>query len=131
VFLEHIGEVRLRVQAGSLTELLAEAGRALADLLLRGGPAQTGSRWRHIEVRSADREALLVDWLNELIYQAETTREVPAEFEVLEATATRVRARVRGVAVDQPPALVKAATLHGARVEVVAGGLEADVVLDI
>jgi SHS2 domain-containing protein len=132
VFLEHTGEVRLRVQAGSLDELFAEAGRGLAELQLRGGPMRpAGPGWHQVDLRAADREALLVDWLNELVYYAESALIVPTEFDVLEATATHLKARIRGIPVDQPPSLVKAATLHGARVEVVAGGLEADVVLDI
>lgn len=130
--LEHTGEVHLRIRAGSLPELLMEAGRALGELMLRGQPAGPArGRWEPVAVRSADRAALLVDWLNELIFRAERDREVPTEFEVLEAGETQVLARVRGVPVPEPPALVKAATLHRARVEPVAEGMEADVILDI
>jgi SHS2 domain-containing protein len=129
-FLEHTGEVRLQVRAASLAGLLAEAGRALAELQLPGG-GQPAAAWRPVEVRSTDRAALLVDWLNELIYRAEVNREVATEFAVEEAMETRLRARVRGVAVEQPPALVKAATLHRARVELIPGGVEAEVVLDV
>jgi SHS2 domain-containing protein len=130
-FLEHTGELHLRVRAGSLAGLLAEAGRALAGLLLRGAPRKPVGRWEEAEVRSTDRAALLVDWLNELIYRAESGLEVPTEFEVREVSDTVLRVRLRGVAVDEPPALVKAATLHGAKVEAVAGGLQGDVVLDV
>lgn len=130
-FLEHTGEVHLRVRAGSLADLLAEAGRALAELQLRGAASIPGGSWEYLEVRSSDREALLVDWLNELTCHAELRLQVPTQFEVLEATDRRVRARVRGVPVDEPPALIKAATLHGVRVEVIAGGMQADVVLDV
>lgn len=130
-FLEHTGEVHLRVQAGSLAELLAEAGRALAGLMLRGGPRTPAGHWKEVEVRSADRAALLVDWLNELIYRADSELEVPTEFEVREAGESGVRARLRGVPVRESPALVKAATLHGAKVQAAAGGFEGDVILDV
>lgn len=130
-FLEHTGEVRLRLRAGSPAELLAEAGRALGELLLRGAPADPGGPAWEIEVRSGDRAALLVDWLNELIYRAESGAAVPTEFEVREIGANAIRARVRATPVEQPPALVKAATLHGARMERVAGGWEGDVILDV
>ncbi len=36
VFEEHVGEVQIRVEADSLAELFAEAGRALAELEQRG-----------------------------------------------------------------------------------------------
>jgi SHS2 domain-containing protein len=130
-FLEHTGEVELQVRAESLADLMAEAGRALATLQLQGRAGGALGVWREVELRATDRVALLVDWLNELIYRAETAREVATEFNVHEAVETVVRAGIRGVRVDQPPALVKAATLHRARVEPVAGGMEADVILDV
>lgn len=130
-FLEHTGEVELWVRGTTLGDVLAEAGRALGGLALRGRRPAPPGPWREVAVASADRAALLVDWLNELVYRAEAEREVPTEFEILEASDREVRARIRGPSVDQPPALVKAATLHGAAVHVTEGGLEAHVVLDV
>jgi SHS2 domain-containing protein len=129
-FLEHTGEMHLRVRARSLPELLAEAGRALTGLLLRDARGDAVGPWAPVEVRSTDRAALLVDWLNELIYRAESALEVPTEFDVQEVGDTSVRARIRGVPVGSAP-LVKAATLHSARVEAVEGGFEGDVILDV
>jgi SHS2 domain-containing protein len=130
-FLEHTGEMHLRIRARSLPELLAEAGRALTGLLLRGARSDAVGSWATIEVRSTDRAALLVDWLNELIYRAESGLEAPTEFDVQEAGDSSVRARIRGVPVEGAAPLVKAATLHGARVEAVEGGYEGDVILDV
>jgi len=128
---EHTSEIRLLLRAGSLGELLAEAGRALAELQLRGPPAPPDDDWRSIEVSAPDRAAVLADWLNELVFQAETGRWVATEFRVEQARETRVHARARGVKLDHVPGLVKAATLHGLRVEEVPGGLEGEVVLDV
>ena len=128
---DHRSEIQLRIRAGSLEELLAEAGRGLAEIQLQGGSATPGGPWRPIEVTAPDRAALLVEWLNELIYLAETERWIPLEFRVEEATAREARARARGATVDRAPGLVKAATFHGLRVEEIPGGLEGEVVLDI
>jgi SHS2 domain-containing protein len=132
---DHTSEIRLRIRAGSLAELLAEAGRALAELELRDGGA-TESVWRPLVVSAADRAALLAEWLNELVFLAESERWIPTEFEVecagdTPAGETEVRARARGVRVEQSPGLVKAATLHGLRVDAIPGGLEGEVVLDV
>lgn len=62
-----------------------------------------------------------MDWLNELIYRAESGVAVPTEFDVREVGDSAIRARIRSAPVEQSPALVKAATLHGVRVEPVAG----------
>ena len=129
--LEHTAEVKLRVRAPSLGDLLAEAGRALGAAELGRARAAPDGPWRRVEVRSADRDALLVDWLNELIYLAETERWVPVEFEMEAVTPTALRARARGVRVAATPARVKAATFHGLRIAETPSGLEADVILDV
>jgi SHS2 domain-containing protein len=130
-FVEHTGEVHLRVRAATLPELFAESGRALAGLLRRGASADPPGPWDLIELTAPDRCALLVDWLNELIFRAEVRLAVPTEFEVSGATETTLTARIRAVPVPEPPSLVKAATLHRVRVEEADGGVEADVVLDV
>jgi SHS2 domain-containing protein len=129
--LDHAAEVRVRVRAPTFGDLAAEAGRALARLELGGDPARTTGPARDIDVRSTDREALLVDWLNELIFLAETERWVPAEFEVATATDTRLQMRARGVTLEEAPARVKAATFSGLEIRPVPGGLEAAVVFDV
>jgi SHS2 domain-containing protein len=128
---DHTSEVQLRLRAGTLGELLAEAGRALAMIQLGGsaGPA-TGS-WRAIELSSPDPASLLADWLNELVFLAETEQWVATEFAIERADGRSVRARVRGAEVERVPGLVKAATLHGLRLEDVAGGMEGEVILDV
>jgi SHS2 domain-containing protein len=127
---DHASEVRLRIRAGSLAELLAEAGRALAEVQLRESGAST-PKWRDIEVSAPDRAALLAEWLNELIFLGETEAWVPVQFEVERATDTSARVRASGMSLDRAPGLVKAATLHGLRVDEIAGGLEGEVVLDV
>ena len=128
---DHTAEIQLQVGAESLGGLAAEAGRALGLLLLRGAPAEPSGAARELEVSSADREALLVDWLNEILFVAETALWVPVEFEILEALPNRLRAAAWGVEVDEPPSTVKAATFHGLRVEEREGGLQAEVIFDV
>jgi SHS2 domain-containing protein len=130
-WLDHTSEVQLQVGAESLAGLAAEAGRALGLLLLRDVPARPEGPAREIEVESVDREALLVDWLNEILFLAEVERWVAVEFDVLEASSERLKASARGVPVDEPPALVKAATFHGLAVEERDGGLQAEVIFDV
>jgi SHS2 domain-containing protein len=73
----------------------------------------------------------LADWLNELVFLAETERWVATDFGIELADDRSVRARVRGVDVERVPGLVKAATLHGLRLEDVPGGMEGEVILDV
>ena len=95
-FVDHTSEIGLRVRAATFPEMLAEAGRGLARLLLREREVEATGEAREIEVSSHDRESLLVDWLNELLFEAEVRLWVALEIEILEASDTHVRARARG-----------------------------------
>ncbi len=129
--LEHTADVKLRVRAPSFGELAAEAGRAVARIELGREPPPPQPLYRELDIRAPDRDALLVDWLNELIWLAETERWVATEFEVHTATDTTLQVRMRGVPVDETPARIKAATFHDLKVAPVADGLEAEVLLDV
>jgi len=127
---DHTSELLVRLRAGSLADLMAEAGRALAEIQLRETGSVAEGAWRAVEVSASDPAGLLADWLNELIYLGETERWVATEFD-LEAAGAMLRGRARGVTLGQAPVLVKAATLHGVRVDRVPGGLTGEVILDI
>jgi SHS2 domain-containing protein len=127
----HISEVELHVRAGSLGDLLAEAGKALAEVQLMAADCVPGGPARSIRVSSRDRDALLVDWLNELIFLADIDRWVAVDFSIDLAHDTEVRARASGVTLEWSPSRVKAATFHQLRVTDIPGGLEARVILDV
>jgi SHS2 domain-containing protein len=130
-WVEHTSEVQLQVGAESLAGLAVEAGQALSLLLLRGRPADPAGSPRTLEVESVDREALMVDWLNEILFVSEVDLWVPVEFEIEEASPTRLKAKTRGVTVDEPPSNVKAATFHGLLVTEEDEGLQAEVIFDV
>jgi SHS2 domain-containing protein len=88
-----------------------------------------------VEVDSTDREALVVDWLNELLYRYEADRFLPVAFQVsLSEHGTGLTARCLGETVDPARhrinAVVKAATYHSLRI-VHNGRWEITVVLDV
>ena len=130
-FVDHTSEIGLQVRAATFGELLAEAARGLARLMLREVPATAEGEARDFEVSAHDRESLLVDWLNEILFVAETGLWIPLEVEVLEASDTRIRARARGATVEVSPSMVKAATFHGLEVVETAEGFSAEVILDV
>jgi len=130
-WLDHTSEIQLEVGGESLGGLAAEAGRALGLMLLRGSAPEPSGPTRTLEVSSADREALLVDWLNEILFVAEVELWVAVDFDILESSPTHLKAAARGVPVEEPPALVKAATFHGLRVEEGEDGFQAEVIFDV
>ena len=69
---DHTSELRLRLRAPSLGELLVEAALALGEIQARGVPQPRGDgAWHTLDVSAPDRAGLLAEWLNELIYLAE------------------------------------------------------------
>lgn len=125
-WLDHTSEVELEVRAGGEAELFAEAAAALGELL-DAGPGEPVER--EVRVAAHDRGALLVAWLEELLFLAETEGLVP-EGAAVRIVPGSLEGVVRGRRAAPRP-LVKAVTYH--RLEVGQGdaGWHARVVLDV
>lgn len=127
---EHTGELKLRIEAPTLPEIFAEAGRALAEAM--GAPTSGGPLVaKRIEVDASDREALLVDWLNELIFLSEVEKVVFQQFRIELPSERRLVAFLNGVKVDRLRNPVKAATYHALSISEQPEGFVATVVLDV
>lgn len=133
-FEPHVSEVQLRISGTGLPELFEEAGYALAELMLGEAPLpqpSPESAGERVTLVAADTEALLVDWLNELIARSDLTKRVYTDLVVDEFQERSLRAHIRGVS---PPVLktaVKAATFHGLELHEHDDGFTATVVLDV
>jgi SHS2 domain-containing protein len=134
---DHTADVGLRIRAANLTELFAEAGRALMSVLVgsTGGPPTASDR---IELESTTLEDLLVDWLSELLYRFSVRRRVAVGFEIEVATKgdqARLEATVRSRALDPERddggMEVKAVTYHGLKIAATESGYRAEVILDV
>ena len=128
---EHTGEVQVRLEAATLAGLFAEAALALAEIM--GGPFADPGREGGTPVRleARDRNALLVDWLNELVYLAERDKRLYGAAEIDHVSDRELSARVFGRELPYLRLHVKAATFHGLDIREGPGGLTAQVVLDI
>ena len=127
---EHTGELKLRIEAPTLPEIFAEAGRALAEAM--GAPMSDGPLVaERIEVDASDREALLVHWLNELVFLSEVEKVVFQQFRIELPSDRRLVASLSGVKVERLRNPVKAATYHGLAISERKDGFVATVVLDV
>ena len=132
--LPHPADLVLRLWGASLPELFANAGRALSATL-------TDRRYlrrretREVSLDSGDREALLVDWLNYLLYLFDIDGFLGRDFEVAALTDKSLEAHVAGDIFDasRHPAktAVKAATFHNLEIVPDKEGWQATVVLDL
>lgn len=145
-FLDHTSEIVVRLHAASFPELIAEAARAFAGLVPADAVGRDAPDARELTLEGSDPAAMLVDWMNELVFLAEAERWIPSEISVMEerdgttgpdsatdggSPTSVVRVRARGRILEQPFVFVKAATLHGVEVRRGPNGIEADVTLDV
>jgi SHS2 domain-containing protein len=109
-----------------------QAAWGLAEIL--GARADAGDGEEHVITASADdREALLVDFLNELLLLHETEEASFAGLEIEYLSSKELRAVVRTVALHGEPVGtgVKAATYHRLTLRETERGVEAEVYLDV
>ena len=128
---DHTSEIVLRVWAPDFPTLVQEATRAFGDLVPESIARAPRPGRRVFGATGRDRAAALVEWLNEAAYLCEAELWLPRDIEAEEPPDGGLSVWARGEALSEPFVLVKAATLHGARVEPKNGGLVAEVTLDI
>ena len=133
-FEEHTGDVKVLVIAPSMEELFAQAGRSLAELMTGQAQPRDGDvgTVEKITVEAPDRDALLVEWLNELIFRSEVEKAIFVDIRVIETSDTRLVANATPLYGQTLKTAVKAATLHGLHIEEASDGCcTASVVLDV
>ena len=132
--LEHPADIGFRAFGGTLPELFAHS--ALAMLSIAADPAAVLPREEYpLAVESGDRESLLVDWLNEVLYWFDGKRVALREFRVTHLEPESMRATGWGEPYDadwhRSKLIVKAVTWHQLRIARHDGGWLAEVYLDI
>jgi SHS2 domain-containing protein len=132
--LSHTADLAWRLWGKDLPELFENAGGALSATLTDRRYLRRRAT-RTVRLTATDREALLVDWLNHLLYLFDQDGFLGRDFKVGSLTPERLEARVTGESFDpaRHPSLtgVKAATFHQLSIVPVEDGWEATVVLDL
>ena len=114
-FMEHTADVGVLASGDTLADVFVQAALGMVSFMSTLESIQE-REVREVEVTAPDREALLVAWLNELVYLFGVEGLLFRRFEVLELDDTRLRARCHGERLDQRrhriTAEVKSATYH-------------------
>jgi SHS2 domain-containing protein len=128
---DHTADLSIHVWGADLEDLFVTAARGMFALLVDLETVPTTAS-AIVRLDAIDAEALLVDWLNELLYLAERdqlTAYVAFDFDAL--TSTSLRASVCGGSVETFRTYIKAATYHNLEIEATRGGYETEIVFDI
>ena len=128
---EHTADKALRVFGADLTELFLSAAEGLTHLMAADVSDISTKIEKSIELEAIDAESLLVEWLSELAYWAESEMLVFKNFRIQKATATYLKAKVWGGKTSMLDKQIKAVTYHNLKIKKTAEGLEATIVFDV
>ncbi|HSB80315.1 MAG TPA: archease [Candidatus Methylomirabilis sp.] len=124
----------IRAWGRDLAGVFVNAARGLWSLMVESGAVRR-ERMMPVRVEAADRETLLVAWLNEMLYLYEAREFVMADCSILTLTDTALSAELWGESIDRTrhPMLghVKAVTYHLLQVRPTVDGWEGQVVVDV
>jgi SHS2 domain-containing protein len=131
---DHTADLGLRIQAGDLDTLFAEAARALFSVIVDDLDSVRPIERFDVTVAGEDREYLFFDWLRELLYRFDAEHRLFSRFEV-KVNSSGLTGSAWGEPHDPERHVlgheVKAITYHGLKVERVDDGWLAEFIVDI
>jgi SHS2 domain-containing protein len=118
--IDHTADIGLRAFGSDLSQAFTNAARGMFSLITNIDTVyETVSR--HVEVTASDREALLVEWLNELIYLFDSEQLLFSRFDIETLTATELKAHCFGEKANKSrhelKRGIKSATFHMVKIE--------------
>jgi SHS2 domain-containing protein len=132
--LPHTADIWVRVRGKDLRELFANAGFAFFEQVAELAAVEE-KETQMIRAQAADRELLLVAWLDELLYHFDALHLLFKDFDIIELDETHIVAKAYGEKYDPARhrlrAEVKAITYHQLAVEQVGDHWEASVIFDV
>jgi SHS2 domain-containing protein len=129
--IEHTADWSIRVTGDDLAQLFNHAATGMSMLMVGDLQSLPGEIERFVELDAYDAESLLVDWLSELAYWAETDQIVMSSFDLTDIDETHLVARVRGGQAPDLEMHIKAVTYHNLQIIRTDSGLEVTIVFDV
>lgn len=128
---EHTADRALRIWGRDLAELFVNAALGMNSLMLAADADREPALAKDIRLEAIDAENLLVAWLSELAFWAETELLIFTRFEFRRISPTGLSATTRGNRVSALEKHVKAVTFHNLEIRSAPDGLSTTVVFDV
>jgi SHS2 domain-containing protein len=128
---EHTADRALRIWGRNLAELFVHAALGMNSLMLAADADSEPAPAQHITLEAIDAENLLVAWLSELAFWAETELLIFTRFEFHRVSPTGLSAVAWGNRVGALEKHVKAVTFHNLEIRSTSDGLATTVVFDV
>jgi len=130
---DHTADVGIIAYGNNIKQAFANAAKGLFSLIAELDDIEEDLH-RDIEITATDKEGLLVEWLNELIYLFDTEYIIFKRFDITELNNKQLKARSYGEKVDcsrhKLKTGVKATTYHMLKVNK-CNGYQVQVLFDI
>ncbi len=115
--LPHTADLRLKISGDSPEELFRAAVEGMASIIKKDACGDAGAEIKKkVSLNSADRTALLVDFLSEVLTVSQTDKIVFCDASFEKLTETELTAEVIGPKVDEFDEDIKAVTYHEANI---------------
>jgi SHS2 domain-containing protein len=131
---DHTADIGIIAYGADVEELFSNAALALFSLITE--PESIEEKFHlNLKVSSEDRDSLLVEWLNELIYLFDAKHILFSRFDIESLTHNELKATCYGEGFDpmrhKIKRGVKAATYHMIKLDKNGNGYKAQIILDI
>ena len=132
--IDHTGDVGIIAYGSNIKELFCNAALALFSLITETESIVENLQ-RDLEIGSADRDSLLVEWLNELIYLFDAEHILFRRFDIESLSNNQLKATCYGENIDPSRHKiklgVKAATYHMLKIDKDSDGYKVQIIFDV
>jgi len=129
--LDHISDLKIKVLGESLPELFENAVFAMKECLRPEIETPEKNTKIKIKIKSADLFSLLVDFLSEVLYQAQVNKEVYHKVKFDKFSDTEIEAELSGEKVKRFGLEIKGVTYHNLEIKKIKNHWQAIIVFDI
>jgi SHS2 domain-containing protein len=129
--IEHTADLALRCGGPDLDSFFRSAAMGMYHLMGIGKTPADGTLTKAVALDAMDMESLLVDWLGELAYLAETENLVFGTIQFQTLSDTCIEAVLTGSRVSRIDKVIKAVTFHQLEIQKTHEGYAATVVFDV
>jgi SHS2 domain-containing protein len=128
--ISHTADLSLSVWGETLSTFFKYAAIGMTEFM--GKPSkEVPSVKRVLTLTAIDTEELLVEWLGELAYIAESENILFEDFSITEITGNLIKATLAGRISPKPLRIIKAVTYHNLKINRTNRGFETVIVFDV
>ena len=132
--IDHTADIGIIAYGETIQQLFSNAALGMFNLMIKTNHIAESTQ-HQIKLRSPDRESLLIDWLNELLFVYYTRHIVLIRFNFELLSETILKATCFGSTINPEKRTllreIKAATYHMLSIDKTDSGYQAEVIFDI